>query len=100
MLAHAHPHGTHLVPPRERAPPGADRQGTLKAPGPAPALPESRRAPHRCSAEKPCRRPERARPCTTEPYAPAEPRRATFLRGAQSTPRTTGLMFVFGLTDR
>jgi len=49
MLAHAHPQGLTLYRPASGRPPALPVKGTLKAPGPAPTLPESQRAPHRCS---------------------------------------------------
>ena len=43
---------------------------------------------------KPCGRPERARPCTSEPCSLAAPCPTTFNRRVPPTPRKTGLMLV------
>jgi len=61
------PTGLTLNRPRKRAPIGLPEQGTLKAPGPAPTLPESRRARHGCWVGRHAGAPRGISPRTTEP---------------------------------
>jgi len=99
MLAHAHPTGLTLYRPISGRPPGGGRQGTLKAPGPAPTLPESRRAPHRRSVDKDARAPSELAPAPSIRAHPPS-RAETASMEARRRPPAKRVDVCIGLTDR